>query len=56
MNKKLKFCISICTTIQMFGVSNYYFFKESNTFIQEGCVKLIKGESADLYFEKSFLF
>ncbi len=40
-----------CVTIQKFGVST--FFKESNTFIHKGCVKWIKGDSKDLYCEKS---
>ncbi len=41
----------MCTTIQKFGVSILFnFFKEINTFIQEGCVKWIKGESKDFLF------
>ncbi len=32
------------------------FFKESNTFIHDECVKWIKGDSKDLYSVKSILF
>ncbi len=61
INKKVKRTVfiqnknknSICTIIQKFGFS---FFFLSNTFIQEECVKWIKGDSKYLYCEKSFLF
>ncbi len=49
---KYKFCVTIHTTIQRFRVSNFFsllFFKENNTFIQQGCVKWIKSDSKDLY-------
>ncbi len=66
INKKVKknsvyskytFCVSMYTTIKKFRVCIFVFFlKESNTFISEGCVKWIKGDSKDLYCEKNFLF
>ncbi len=34
----------------------FFIFKESNTFIQEGCVEWIKGDSKYLYCEKIFYF
>jgi len=62
MNKKfklkknsiyLKYFVIIYTNIQKSGVSNIFsfflFFKVINTFIQQGCVKLIKNDSKDLY-------
>ncbi len=36
----------IYTTVQKFGVSN--FFKEINTLISKGCIKLIKNGSKDI--------
>ncbi len=41
---------------KVWGQYYFYFFKESNTFIQQRFVKWIKGDSKDLYCEKSFLF
>ncbi len=35
-------------TFQMFGVSNF-FLKDINTFIQQGCIVLIKSDSEDIY-------
>jgi len=34
------------------GVSHLFsFFKALNTFIQQGCIKLIKSDGKDVYFE-----
>ncbi len=34
--------------MQMFGLSKI-FLKDTNTFIQQGCIKLIKSYSEDIY-------
>ncbi len=34
--------------MQMFGLSKI-FLKDTNTFIQQGCIKLIKSDSEDIY-------
>ncbi len=39
----------IYNTIQKFGVSILIFLREINTFIQQGCIKLIKSDSKDIY-------
>ncbi len=44
------------TIIQKFVVSKI-FFKDINTFIQQGCIKLIKSDSKDIYnVTKDFYF
>ncbi len=39
----------IYTTIQMFGVSAFFFKESSSYFFQQGCIKLIKIYSKDVY-------
>jgi len=39
----------INTIIQTFVVCNFSFFKEMNTFIQQGCITLIKRDSKDIH-------
>ncbi len=36
------------TIVQRFWVSYIFFFKEINSFIQQGCIKLIKCDSKDI--------
>ncbi len=39
----------VYTSVQKFEVSKFFFFlKEINTFIQQGCIKLIKNYSKDI--------
>ncbi len=47
------FCSSCYSSFEKFRVSKFFFFKEMNTFIQQGCIKLIKCDSKTL--NKSFL-
>jgi len=35
--------------IQKFGVSKILFLKKVNAFIQQGCIKLIRRDSKDIY-------
>lgn len=45
---------AIYTTVQKFGqVFFFHFFKEMNTFIQQGCIRLIKIDSKDIYCYKN---
>jgi len=39
----------INTIIQTFVVCNFSFLKEMNTFIQQGCITLIKRDSKDIH-------
>ncbi len=45
------FKISCCSVAVPFGAS-YFFFNEMNTFILQGCIKLIKINSKDFYIVK----
>jgi len=38
------------------GVSKIFFVKEITTFIQQGCIKLIKSNSTEMYCYSFFLF
>ncbi len=49
---KMLLVMYFCTTVQKFGTCNSFFFfrkKEINTFIQQGCIKLIESNSKDIY-------
>ncbi len=37
-------------------IFSFFFFKEINNFIQEGCVKLLKNIDKYFYFEQMLLF
>lgn len=40
---------SIHVTVQKLGISNFYFFLEINTFISQGCIKLLTSDSKAFY-------
>ncbi len=53
------FCVTIYNAIQKFGVSTFFFlsfFKEINTFIQEGCVKSDDADNSALRHRNKLYF
>ncbi len=53
------FCVTIYNAFQKFGVSTFFFlsfFKEINTFIQEGCVKSDDAENSALHHRNKLYF
>ncbi len=59
MNSSLKICIfqNIKYTVHFENLGSISFFKEINTFIYQGCIKLIKSDDKDIYnVTKDFYF